>query len=303
MGRIAEALRRAETHRRETRQLHAPIVDAPQTTLRDTDTASTPARKTRTPIADALDRAEAPTRHSRSGPAVPADKKSRASLDSPQLVAHHGRSSAVAEQYRALRTWILSHNSTGEHRILAVTSSDRGEGKSVTTANLAIALAEVRHLAVLMLDTDLRTAGLSRLFGLEHATGLADVLAGRATLPEAVHATPIENLWILPAGSVRDEVPTAALSSRTAGRLMDELRERYHYVLADTTAVQAASDAGVVGSLCTGVLMVVRMHRTRLETVKQSVRWLQSNNLHVMGCIAVAANAGSAGLLNEIDAG
>src|SRR5439155_25287331 len=119
----------------------------------------------------------------------------------PSLVTVTDRASTIAEQYRAVRTWLLSRIAPGERPCLAITSSVPREGKSVTTANLAVVLAEVRHMQVLAVDCDLRQGSLSRLFNLPMKAGLADVLSGRTSLADAILRTPIGNLSVLPAGS------------------------------------------------------------------------------------------------------
>ncbi|MFH1416846.1 MAG: CpsD/CapB family tyrosine-protein kinase [Planctomycetota bacterium] len=208
----------------------------------------------------------------------------------PSVVAVHERSASIAEQYRATRTWLLQRNTTGEHISYAITSSLEREGKSVTTANLAVIMSEVRHLQVLAVDSDFHQGSLARLFKMSNTPGLADVLAGHATLEQAIARTPLANLSLLPAGKCHGLNPTELLNSSTASRVFDEIRERYQVVLVDTPPVQKLSDVGVVGALCTGVLMVVRMHSTPTNIVQQSVHWLQSNNLNVIGCLAAGCN-------------
>lgn len=202
------------------------------------------------------------------------------------VVAARERSSAITEQYRAARTWLLRRNASVKRSCVAITSSVPREGKSVTTANLAITMAEVRHLNVLAVDCDFRQASLARLYRMPNTPGLADVITGRVTLDEAIAATPIANLALLPAGTCHDLPSGELLNSKAAARVFDELRERFHYVLVDTPPVQSLSDVGAVGALCTGIVLVVRMNRTAAHVVRQSVHWLHSNHLNVLGCIA-----------------
>ncbi|MFQ5411685.1 MAG: CpsD/CapB family tyrosine-protein kinase [Phycisphaerae bacterium] len=210
----------------------------------------------------------------------------------PTVVAIHDRSSVITEQYRAARTWLLRRNSAakagGANRrgCVAVTSSIPREGKSVTTANLAVVMAEIRHMNVLAVDCDLRQGSLAKLLKMPNSPGLAEVLAGKADLNEAIMETPVGNLSFLPAGSSGDLNPAELLNSRTAAWVFDEIRERFHYVLVDTPPVKWLSDVGVIGALCSGIIMVVRMNKTASHLVRQSLHWLQANNLDVLGCIA-----------------
>jgi capsular exopolysaccharide synthesis family protein len=208
----------------------------------------------------------------------------------PSVVAGRQSESSLAEQYRAVRTWLLVRSQNAKHSALAITSSVPREGKSVTTANLAIVMTEVRRLRVLVVDGDMRQGSLARLLRIEQSPGLADVLAGRAELDGAIIRSPIRNLDILPAGHCAGINPTELLNSASAARSFGEIRDRYHVCLVDTPPVQRVSDVGVIGPLCSGVLFVVRMHRTASHLVRQSLHWLQSNNLNVMGCIATACS-------------
>lgn len=208
----------------------------------------------------------------------------------PTVVAVRDRTSPVTEQYRAVRTWLMSRNTIGERSCLAITSSVANEGKTVTAANLAVILAEVRHLNVLVVDADLRRPRLHELFRTPEMPGLAGVLAGRAALGDVIAQTPIPNLSFLPAGNCEDLSPADLFNSKCTSLVFDEIRERYHYVIVDTPPVQRVSDIGVIGALCSGIIVVVRMHKTPSAVVRQSVRWLQANNLNVIGAIAAACN-------------
>lgn len=204
----------------------------------------------------------------------------------PNVVAVYDRSCAITEQYRAVRTWLLRRNTAGRHECIAITSSIPREGKSVTTANLAVVMSEVRHMNVLAMDCDLRQGSLAKLFKVPDSPGLADVLAGEASLEEAIAATPYGNLSYLPAGVCRGPNPAELLNSKTAARVFEEIRERFHFTLVDTPPVRRLSDVGVIGALCTGIVMIVRMNKTASHLVRQSLHWLEANNLDVIGCIA-----------------
>jgi len=316
MGRIAEALRRAQQDREE--QLRVGLDEHGLGSAAGPRPPSAQGETTAVSIKEASESGETEARSSSSSPRISRVYTGLASqrgdilrgLDSrvaprrpaepppippawdvdPSLVCARDRSSSLAEQYRAIRTWLLRRNTSGEHTSLAVTSSVPREGKTGTTANLAVSLAELRHLNILAVDCDLRGASLAKLFRLSRAPGLADVLAGRNTLAEALQPTPLANLTILSAGSLQNQNPAVLLNSPIAAKVFDEVRERCHYVLVDTPPIQKLTDVGVVGALCSGILMVVRMHRTPSNIVRQSLHWLQSNNLSVLGCIAAACN-------------
>jgi capsular exopolysaccharide synthesis family protein len=298
MGRIAEALKKARQER-ET-QVQLGLADSPADRMSGsepktgTDSPAVDRDAVRTRIEpDQVSRPQAGLRGL--GERISPHRRQAATFWGPfptwdvpsSMVAVHERSSSIMEQYRATRTWLLRQGTTADRGCLAVTSSIQREGKSVTTANLAVTMAEIRHMKVLAIDADFRQGSLARLFNIPNVPGLADVLSGRATLDKGIVKTPLENLSVLPAGTCRGVSPTELLNSSAAARVFDGIRERYHFVLVDTPPVQKLSDVGVIGALCTGILMIVRMHKTPSNLVRQSVHWLQSNNLNVVGCVAV----------------
>lgn len=278
MGRIADAMRKAQAERVEVQRLgNAASIDPEVAGVEPLapDDMVTPPGMRATTLTAATESTVAQTPHG--------------GVDR-SIVGISDPTSALAEQYRGLRTWLLRHNTTNEHRSIIITSAMPGEGKSVTALNLAVSLAEVKHLNILMLDADLRRGRIARLLGMQPDAGVAEVLSGEATLSEAIHPTSIRNLSLLPAGCRTHASAAELFSTRTTAALFDEVRERYHYVIVDTPAVQSAADVGVIGGLCSGLLMVIRMGRTPEPVVKQSVRWLQSNNLNVLGCVLTAAD-------------
>jgi tyrosine-protein kinase Etk/Wzc len=125
----------------------------------------------------------------------------------PSVIAARDRESPITEQYRAVRTWLLRRSGSTEHNCLAITSTIPREGKSVTTANLAAVLSEIRHLKILAVDADFRQGRLATLLKTPNSPGLADVIAGRATLDQAIRTTPLPNLLVLPAGAYQDLNP------------------------------------------------------------------------------------------------
>ncbi|MCA9254927.1 MAG: CpsD/CapB family tyrosine-protein kinase [Phycisphaerales bacterium] len=302
MGRIADAIKKAERERAQIRNARVDAtVAAADRIERDAVGVATmeppmfeaPLRDS-TLTADRDARIRTPSARKELNRFSPAGLRKDDAIVSPTphwdvhstVVAARERNSMITEQYRAARTWLLRRNTAGKHACVAITSSIPKEGKSVTTANLAVTMAEVRHLNVLAVDCDLRQGSMARLYKMPNTPGLADVLTGRVSLDEAIATTPIPNLWTLPAGARHDLNSGELMNSRAATRVFDELRERFHYILVDTPPVQSLSDVGAIGALCTGVILVVRMNKTASHLVRQSLHWLQSNHLNVLGCIA-----------------
>ncbi len=210
---------------------------------------------------------------------------------SESLVPYYERSSLITEQYRSLRTRLLSQNPHFEHRVHAITSAVPKEGKSVTTLNLGCSLAEIRHMKVVVVDCDFRRGSLARMLNQPDKPGLADVLCGEAGLQEVVRSTPIPNLMFVPAGNTRQHSATQLLTSPTARAVCHQLQTEFHYTLIDTPPATTVSDVGVIGQMCDGVIVVVRLHRTDEGAAKRAVRLLQVNNIPITGCLLVGRDA------------
>src|SRR5437867_2243387 len=122
----------------------------------------------------------------------------------PHVVVFHEPQSVPAEQFRGLRNSLVSLNPDRAPRVLAVTSSLRGEGKSVAIVNLACALAELRETRVILVDADLRDPSLEPLLGMAPGPGLCEVLTGRLPLERAVRPTFLRGLSLLGPGEATE---------------------------------------------------------------------------------------------------
>ena len=211
------------------------------------------------------------------------------------LIPFYERSSLVTEQYRSLRTRLLSANPNYEHRILAVTSAVPKEGKSVTTLNLGCILAEIRHLRVCVVDGDFRRSSLAHMLNQPTGPGFADVLAGEATFEQVVQSTSIPNLSFIPAGSTKGRSAAELLTAASAQTAFDRLRNEYHYTIVDTPPATTVTDVGIIGQMCHGVIVIVRLHRTHEAAAKRAVRLLQVNNIPIVGCLLVGRDGPASG--------
>jgi capsular exopolysaccharide synthesis family protein len=209
---------------------------------------------------------------------------------SESLVAFYDPSSRITEQYRSLRTRLLSTNPKHDHSVLAVTSAVPKEGKSVTVLNTAFVLGEIQHLRVAVVDGDFRRSSLARLSNRPSQPGLAEHLQGRAKLEEILQPSPLPNLSFVPAGRMHGHPAAEILASERMAATIRMLRARYDYVIIDTPPATTVSDVAIIGQLCDAVLMVIRMNRTPGPLVRRAVRLLQVNNIPVAGCVLVGFN-------------
>jgi len=214
---------------------------------------------------------------------------------SESLVPFYERSSLVTEQYRSLRTRLLSGNPNYEHRVIAITSAVPKEGKSVTTLNLGCILAEIRHLRILVVDGDFRRSSLAHMLNQPTGPGLAEVLAGDATFDQVVQTTPIPNLNIVPAGSTQGRSAAELLTAAAAPEAFRRMQRDYHYTIVDTPPATTVTDVGIIGQMCSGVIVIVRLHRTHEAAAKRAVRLLQVNNIPILGCLLVGRDAPASG--------
>lgn len=202
-----------------------------------------------------------------------------------EVVALHDPRSALAEKYRSVRTRLITANPGGGPRVLAVTSCLRGEGKTVTTANLGFALSELKYLRVAMVDLDFHRRGLSFLLGAETQAGLAEILRGEMSLAEVCVPAVRDNLYLVPAGDPVGAPAGQLLAGKHVGAFFRELAERFHYTLIDTPPVDESADAVAVAPLCHAAIVVARACRTPEPLLHRCVRRLQANRVAVAGCI------------------
>lgn len=203
----------------------------------------------------------------------------------PYLVSFHDPTGFRAEQVRGLRNKLMAMNPEGLARTLVVTSALRGEGKSITAINLAIAFAEQERHPVLLVDADLRNPSVEKYLNLNPRRGLADVLLGRVTFDDVVQSAGVRNLFVLGAGRGMSR-PSEILTPQRLEALFDAFKERYQYTIIDTPPVMAATDASVIASRADGTLLVVRMEQSPKSITKQALRTLQELGANVLGAFA-----------------
>lgn len=175
--------------------------------------------------------------------------------------------SYVSEQFRALRGRIDALADQRPIKTVAVTSALPGEGKTTAAMNLAIVTALSVGRRVLLVDCDLRRPKVHSSLGLQPQLGLGEVLAGQATLDEAVLKLEGTNLEVLGVRG-RPANPSELLGSSRMRELVDEAAERYDRVILDTPAALGLPDAKAVADLSDGIVMVVRADSTRQDDVQ-----------------------------------
>ncbi|MDE5053935.1 CpsD/CapB family tyrosine-protein kinase [Niallia taxi] len=205
-------------------------------------------------------------------------------LDSKRkLVAKYNPKSPVSEQYRTIRTNILYSSIDEEIRSVMVTSSGPGEGKSTTTANLAVVFAQ-QGKTVLLVDADLRKPTVHYTFKLTNTVGLTSVLTNQTALMEAVNKTDEDNLFILSSGPVPPN-PSELLGSRAMHYFMEQALEEFDLIIFDTPPVLAVTDAQILGNLCQGSILVVSSGKTEKDSLLKTKDLLEVSNCRVLGVV------------------
>ena len=187
-----------------------------------------------------------------------------------------------AEAYRSLRSNIEYSSFDDEYRVIVVTSSVPGEGKSTTSGNLAIALAQSGN-SVLLVDCDMRKPSIHKKFKISNAAGTAELLL-RKKLFEEVANNYNENLTIITAGKIPPN-PSEMLASRAMTAFIEEMKKEFKYIILDTPPLQAVTDAQVLSTKADGVLLVVKAGSTKREMVFNSVDLIKKVQGKVIGTV------------------
>jgi non-specific protein-tyrosine kinase len=186
------------------------------------------------------------------------------------LAAALAPQSLAAEQYRSLRTRIKRAENGRAVRAIVVTSPNKGDGKSLTAANLAITMAQEFQQRVLLVDADLRRPAVHKLFGVQEGQGLSDVLMGATDLNQVLVEVPEYHLTLLPAGSLPSH-PAELLGSAAMRRILDNLRTRFDRILIDMPPVAPLADLHIVAPMADGLLMIVRAGVTPKPAIERAL--------------------------------
>jgi len=202
---------------------------------------------------------------------------------SQDLFVHAQPKSAVAECLRAVRTNLLFMSPEKPLRTILVTSAGPQEGKTTTATSLAITMAKSGG-RVLLVDADMRRPRIHRIFGVPSAAGLSSLILGEGTLADTVHATEVENLWVLPCGPVPPN-PAELLHTGTFQRLVQEMGRTFDRVIIDSPPVGVVADSVVMSTHVDGTLMVLKAGKTDRLMASQAVRQIRDVKAFLVGAV------------------
>lgn len=178
------------------------------------------------------------------------------SIYKPQIVFHKEVPFFIVESYKSIRTNVTFSLSTFDRKIFAVSSSNPGEGKSTTSANIAIAMAQSGS-KVLLIDADMRKSVQHKIFGIKNKKGLSSAVSKISSLEDCIQKNVMENLDVMTAGPIPPN-PSELLASEQMTAILNELSEKYTVIIIDTPPVNVVTDAMELAKNISGIIMVVR---------------------------------------------
>ena len=232
-----------------------------------------------------------PTRKPDALPLQPADpdEARKIPIQHEELAMAVDPRSQIAEQFRVLRNSIVTLNPEGAPRTIVVTSALRGEGKTVTTLNLALAMIELARTHVLVVDADLHSPSVERYLNLPRRQGLSELLRGECSIDRAIRATSVQGLSVVGAGALPRN-PSELLGSERTKTLIAAFKQRFSYILFDSPEAMTISDASLLGASADGIVLVVRLGSTPRHYVEQTSNLLESMGGNVLGTCLTGAN-------------
>lgn len=188
-----------------------------------------------------------------------------------------------SEAYRSIRTNLMFALAPREHKIVAVTSPNAADGKSLTAANIAMAMA-MMNKKVLFIDADLRKPVQHQRLKLENKVGLSEVLGHMTTWQVARHLAPLPNMDVLTAGTCPPN-PSELLASPAMKKLLEEAEQQYDYIIIDTPPVNVVSDALGLSDCIGGILMVARYYVTTTKELETALQAISVTGATVLGLV------------------
>jgi succinoglycan biosynthesis transport protein ExoP len=202
--------------------------------------------------------------------------------ESPELVVFHGNQPLSSEAYRVLRTSILFSSPGQAPRSLLITSALPMEGKTLTTANLATAIAKAEG-DLLLIDADLRRPTLHQLLNVPREPGLSNFLVGETDELPMV-ATMVPHLFLMPAGAIPPN-PSELLGSERMQELLNRSRERFVRTVLDSPPLVSVTDAAILSTLAEGVLLVIKAEHVPRKAARDATNHLMELHSHLLGAV------------------
>lgn len=201
------------------------------------------------------------------------------------IVSFHDPSSPVGEQYKILRTNIQSLKYTKGYKAFVITSSIHGEGKTVSSINLSMAMAhDLNNKSVLLIDADMRKGKVAKYLGFNVSPGLSEILKGEIETDSILMSPNINNLTILLSGKTPRN-PSELLGSKKMEAIIESFKARFDYIFIDSPPVMNVTDACVLGPMVDGVILIVQAGRTQRDLIQYSENRLSQARAKTLGYV------------------
>jgi capsular exopolysaccharide synthesis family protein len=206
-----------------------------------------------------------------------------------RLITHDDPKSPISESFRSLRTNVNYASPDKKIKSLVISSPQPGEGKSTTTANLAIAFAQLRKKTILI-DADLRKPVQHNVFDQPRGPGLSEYLIGEIDdINSIIHPTEIENLYLITAGGLPPN-PSELLGSNNMAELVSRLEKDWEMILFDSPPIVAVTDASLISAETDGIAMVVKAGVTHRAAVDRALDTIKNVKSSLVGVILNSVN-------------
>jgi capsular exopolysaccharide synthesis family protein len=219
-------------------------------------------------------------------------KKKQSSDATGVTMLHKKLNFAASEAYKLLRTNLMFTLPDSDGcRIVGITSSIRGEGKSTTSINLSYSIAETGK-KVLLIDADLRIPSVAKKLDIQEVPGLSNVLVEHEGFDKAIiHMPELDNWHVLPSGNIPPN-PNELLTSSQMTSFVKKISQNYDFVIFDLPPVDLVSDALAISPLLDGMLLVVRENYLERRELNKCIKRLELSNVKVLGVVMNDADDG-----------
>lgn len=209
-----------------------------------------------------------------------------------ELVTYRRPKSDISESYRALRTAILLSASGSPPKVMLITSALPQEGKTTTSINTAVVLAQ-KGARVLLVDADLRRPSIHKVFNIKPKVGLSTLLTGGSKVENTItHVPQLPNLFLLPAGPPPPH-PAELLGSALMKQYIEKWRQEYDHVIFDTPPALSVTDSILLSVDMDSVVLVVRSGNTTKAALRRTRELLGQVNARVLGIVVNAVDVNS----------
>ncbi|MBF0331976.1 MAG: CpsD/CapB family tyrosine-protein kinase [Candidatus Omnitrophica bacterium] len=204
----------------------------------------------------------------------------------PRIMTFYDTKSPVTEQYRTLRTNLTALSSGSKPlKAVTITSSTHGEGKTISSINLAITMAQdLNSKSILLIDADMRRSKVNRYLGVPVSEGLSEILSGTADIEKGLLNIGIPNLTVMLAGKAPQN-PAELLGSVKMKELINKLKARFDFIIIDAPPIVPVTDVGIFGRHTDGAIMVVQANRTQKGVIRHAQGLLQQAQIDLLGYI------------------